>query len=230
MALLFLWEVDHARPWPSTASFSVGVLDGFTKRLALQVAADEELGAWLVPRELQRPLAPGHPDSHHTFWPVQVTRPGPSEPQGWYEDFVARWRAYLATLTAPLGVATSSVEPTTHQGRPEESPLRVTKRRRTTPPERAQPGVSPAAVPLAVCRPAGGHHLGHSVAPAASSQHDKVRQRNDASPPGRPTKRQRDIRAYFGQHLDTAARPAAPEASRPKKDPEHGRARQGPPT
>ena len=105
MALLLLWEVDHAKPWPSTASSQAGRLASFTKRLTQQVNRDEELKEWFNPKELQRPLAPGLPDSHHSFWPVQITRPPTPEPQGWYKDFVSRWKVYLASLTTPLGVS-----------------------------------------------------------------------------------------------------------------------------
>lgn len=105
IALLILWEVDHGQAWPTTAAQRSGALAGFTKRLSQQASRDDELKLWFLPREAQRPLAPGLTDSHQQFWPVRILRPGPSEPQGWYEEFVSRWRAHLATLAAPLGVA-----------------------------------------------------------------------------------------------------------------------------
>ena len=92
MALLLLWEVDHGRAWPSHSSNRSGALAAFTKCLTQQGSLDDELKEWLIPKYSSRPLAPGLPDSHHSFWPVQVLRPPPAEPQGWYEDFVARWR------------------------------------------------------------------------------------------------------------------------------------------
>jgi hypothetical protein len=105
VALLLLWEVDHDQDWPTTASQRSGALAGFTKKLQQQVLQDDELQLWFTPRELQRPLAPGLADSHQLFWPVRVRPPAPAEPQGWYADFITRWKAHIATLAVPLGVA-----------------------------------------------------------------------------------------------------------------------------
>jgi hypothetical protein len=52
---------------------------------------------------LQRPLAPGLADTHHTRWSVRLVPPGPDQPRGWYDAFVSRWRTYLATQAQPTG-------------------------------------------------------------------------------------------------------------------------------
>ena len=110
-ALLLLWEVDHGQDWPTMASQRSGALAGFTKKLQQQVGRDDELKAWFTPRELQRPLAPGLADTHQLFWPVRVRPPAPMEPQGWYTDLTARWRAYISALAVPLGVAVTAAAP-----------------------------------------------------------------------------------------------------------------------
>ena len=99
MALLLLWEVEHGGPFPSAGANRATGLAGFTRRLMRRVAADEELRLWLVTKEVQRPLAPGLPDSHHTRWSLRVCPPPAAEPQGWYTTFTSRWRAYLGSLT-----------------------------------------------------------------------------------------------------------------------------------
>ena len=63
-----------------------------------KINTDDELCAWLTWRMVQKPLAPGLPDTHGTRWSVRITRPSPSEPQGWWDDFTSRWRAYLSSL------------------------------------------------------------------------------------------------------------------------------------
>lgn len=49
------------------------------------------------------PLAPGLAPSHHRRWSVRVMAPAAADPQGWYTDFVARWRAYTEALVCPPG-------------------------------------------------------------------------------------------------------------------------------
>jgi hypothetical protein len=103
MALLILWEVNHGRPFPSGAESDTPAarLASFCRRLRVRVAKDDELRVWLVVKEMQFPLAPGLPASHQLRWSVRVERPGPAEPQEWYETFSARWRTYLAGLLTP---------------------------------------------------------------------------------------------------------------------------------
>ena len=106
--LLLLWEVDHAQSWPTTASSRSDALAGFTKKLQKQAQRDDLLKLWFTPKEMQRPLALGLAETHQLFWPVRVRPPAPTEPRGWYEDFVTRWKAYIATFAVPLGVAATS--------------------------------------------------------------------------------------------------------------------------
>ena len=49
------------------------------------------------------PLCPGVAPSYHRWWSVRVVAPAAGEPQGWYTEFVQRWRAYLELLAQPRG-------------------------------------------------------------------------------------------------------------------------------
>ena len=49
------------------------------------------------------PLATGLAPTHHRRWGVRLRPPRPDEPRGWYDDFLARWTAYLETLVCPPG-------------------------------------------------------------------------------------------------------------------------------
>ena len=103
MALLLLWEVDHDQPFPTKGTDDLtAALGSFTKRLALRAAKDPRL-AWLKSEDMAMPLAPGLAPSHHRRWSVRVMAPAAAEPQGWYTDFVARWRAYTEALVCPPG-------------------------------------------------------------------------------------------------------------------------------
>jgi ribonuclease HI len=103
MALLILWEVDHQQSFPSEGGAGLtAALVGFTRRLLERVARDPRL-EWLESADMAVPLGPGLAPTHHRRWAVRVTAPAQAEPQGWYEDFVQRWRAYLETLVCPPG-------------------------------------------------------------------------------------------------------------------------------
>ena len=103
MALLILWEVDHQKTFPTTGSTGVtAALVSFTKRLQLRVAQDPRL-SWLTAEDMAAPLAPGLAPTHHKRWSVRVMAPRAEEPQEWYTDFVARWRAYTEALVCPPG-------------------------------------------------------------------------------------------------------------------------------
>ena len=103
MALLLLWEVDHQKTFPTKGSEGVtAALGSFTKRLQLRVAKDPRL-SWLTAEDMAAPLAPGLAPTHHKRWSVRVMAPPADEPQGWYTDFVARWRAYTEALVCPPG-------------------------------------------------------------------------------------------------------------------------------
>ena len=110
MALLVLWEVDHdvAFPTQGDGSDRAAVLTGFTRRLQARVKKDDVLSAWLTWKVVQAPLSPGLEDSHHCRWSVRVRPPRLDEPQGWYVEFTARWRAFLANLTTPRQRPSSS--------------------------------------------------------------------------------------------------------------------------
>ena len=103
MALLLLWEVDHNQPFPTQGTEDLtAALGSFTKRLTSRAAKDPRL-AWLKSEDMATPLAPGLAPSHHRRWSVRVMAPAAAEPQGWYTDFVARWRAYTEALVCPPG-------------------------------------------------------------------------------------------------------------------------------
>ena len=103
IALLLLWEVDHQRAFPTQGTEGLSaILTGFSKRLQQQVAKDPRL-AWLTSEDLNLPLAPGLAPTHHKRWSVRVLAPAATEPQGWYDDFVARWRAYTEALVCAPG-------------------------------------------------------------------------------------------------------------------------------
>ena len=186
-ALLLLWEVDHGQDWPTMASQRSGALAGFTKKLQQQVGRDDELKAWFTPRELQRPLAPGLADTHQLFWPVRVRPPAPMEPQGWYTDFTARWRAYISALAVPLGVAVTAAAP------PASNARRV--RRRLT-------GTTSTTVSPSVADDVGVS----STTPSASAASSGVRARSaDSGVGAQAPKRQRTMLSW----LHSSTRPGA---------------------
>ena len=103
MALLLLWEVGHQRTFPSQGSEGLSAtLSSFTKRLQARVAKDPRL-AWLQSEVMAMPLSAGLAPTYHKRWSVRVLAPAPGEPRGWYDDFLARWRAYTETLVCPPG-------------------------------------------------------------------------------------------------------------------------------
>ena len=105
MALLMLWEVDHQQAYPSHGGEGLsGALVGFSKRLQERIARDSELSQWLVWKDSHGRLTDGVAPSHHRRWSVRIVAPGDGEPRGWYEEFLARWRAYMEVLAQPPGV------------------------------------------------------------------------------------------------------------------------------
>jgi hypothetical protein len=192
MALLLLWEVDHAQPFPTMgdATDRAAVLTGFTRRLQARIAADDELSQWLLCRDLQQPLAPGLADTHHRRWSVRICRPKAGEPQGWYDDFVSRWRSYLATQARP------HVQPQAASASPDPS---------DTPSSSAMalPGATPAPKRRArQHKPPAVQHTPRAPAAeasAASGTPQPATQPRPARPGGAtpPVSRQRDMRTWL---------------------------------
>ena len=242
MALLLLWEVEHGCSFPTQGDGSdrPAVLEGFTKRLISRVAADPELSQWLTHRSLQQPLSPGLADTHHVRWSLRICRPPPAEPQGWYDEFVSRWRAYLVTQTNPSqephGTSPITVdspnsapqEPPPHR-RPRQEPLKATRRvrQRVTVPAALQPQNPAPATEL----------MGHA---GSAGEKRQLSPPWGEAPPDRPVKRKRDLRSWFqprssmpptrNNSLEDHPPPSPPEVIPPTVHPEHGRASQGPPT
>jgi hypothetical protein len=92
-------------PGGGGGSSRAAVLLSFTRRLKRRVAADTALNACMEALELQQ------------FWhlasPKRITRGGHCGCNrrvliilaGWYDEFILRWWAYLATQDHPVGVA-----------------------------------------------------------------------------------------------------------------------------
>ena len=188
MAHLLLWEVDRGRPFPAgVAGESVAArLASFSRRLRARVAQDDELSAWLQVREMQFPLAPGLPASHQLRWSVRVRRPELGEATGWYDDFVTRWRAYLASLlpaSQRMQPAAALVE------------RRPRKRQRAAPPSPDSVDLSMIA-DVAAAVPVQQATGGAAVGPAGRRQ--RVRARSPAVVPGPGSKRPRmDLRGWL---------------------------------
>ena len=242
LALLLLWEVDHGRTYPRQGGAEpAAVLMGFSRRLARRVQEDKELSQWLVSRYMQRPLAPGLPTSHHTRWSLRVVQPPPSEPQGWYEDFVQRWRHLLEAqmVTPALEADPHSVDPTGstgvaprqrgHRAGTSSDPTSAPKRRRThtLPPPASALGQQPSSAAPASTEPTPPPLPAMTPAPPAGAARSAATRRprppegpqQDSAPT--PRKRQATMLRWL--------QPAAPDPPPPPLKP-HGRASQGPPT
>ena len=228
MALLLLWEVDHERSFPSQGCSShAGVLLRFTRKLQSQVQKDDELKDWLVSRSVQRPLAPGLPDTHTTHWSIRILKPPPSDPQGWWLEFTTRWRSYLASLlpsadsatTASVPSSSSSLlpvresvgapetVPSSHPPAPEQvssssSAVPTGARRRTRPASpgdarRTRPRVATDSTPT-VAVPSPAPLTLTAEAITPQTTHARRRPRSTTpGSPGRPAKRQCDLRSWL---------------------------------
>jgi hypothetical protein len=239
MALLILWEVDHGMPFPTMAAGGLSdTLMGFTRRLLAQVRADEELGAWLVSREMQLPLAPGLVATHHTRWSLRVVAPPPGAARVWYDAFTERWRAYLATQL-PVVVQGGDEAGSSAASAPAatEAPA-VTPRRPREPSPPGQPTASAAkrrrAIParrVLANNPGPEAPTGPPQPVAAPAPHQPARRRAcDTSPPAEsadppPKRRQGDLRDFLRPRPPAEAAPPPPPPRTP-----HGRAAEGPPT
>ena len=163
MALLLLWEIDHGRLFPAGTEVDnrSATLSSFCRRLRRRVAEDDELQAWLQVKEMQGQLAPGVPERHHLRWSVRVKPPQAGEPREWYDEFVTRWRAYLASvLEAPT------------RGRPAGGDGPAAKKRRTAPPTGRATTVAPASETVPAARAAAtDRSRARPRSPSAAAQH-----------------------------------------------------------
>ena len=206
MALLMLWEVDHGRPFPRQGGDSTSAqLLGFTRRLQARVQEDAELRAWLTCKYMQRPLAPGLPAAHHSRWSVRIVKPAPTEPQGWYDEFLRRWRQHLEEL------AGAGMQPTVLQSVAVGTPLGAD----------VASSSSDTVVPPPVVmreRPPGGAR--QRTLPSRRTHNDPM----DKDPPGkRPHKRRQSSPAKTAPS-DDAASPPQLEVPMSKAHPVHSQA------
>ena len=91
VALLLLWEADHAQLYPSQAVELVGRMSTFTKRLKEAAEADTELSQWFTCKKMHMQLAPGVPSTVYLRWAVQID-PAVGEP------FLGSWKSHLLSL------------------------------------------------------------------------------------------------------------------------------------
>ena len=261
MALLILWEVDHQQPYPGHGGEGLsGALAGFTRRLQERVAHDSELQEWLECKYMQVPLSAGLAPSHHHRWSVRVCAPPSDEPQGWYTEFVSRWRAYLEILAQPRGSRPTTAvpsgqvarihpvgKPTTTTGpQPQQSTVSVRdgrKRPREDPttalPTNRSGDPTAASSSSAVIRQAS-HAQQHqhlldkdqaAAPPQKRLRKPQTRKRPRTSSPTAPTAtRQCSIRQWALPVPPQSAVEDVPTMGSRSLQPRHGRAVEGPPT
>ena len=161
MALLLLWEIDHGRLFPAGTEVNnrSASPSSFCRRLRRQVAEDDDLQAAGV--EDAGAASPGVPERHHLRWSVRVKPPQAGEPREWYDEFVTRWRAYLASvLEAPT------------RGRPAGGDGPAAKKRRTAPPTGRATTVAPASETVPAARAAAtDRSRARPRSPSAAAQH-----------------------------------------------------------
>ena len=203
MALLILWEVDHQQTFPTQGAEGLtSALVGFTRRLQLRASQDPRL-AWLKSEDMALPLAPGLAPTHHKRWSVRVMAPTAEEPQGWYTDFVARWRAYTEALVCPPG------------SRP-MSEVTEDLLKRVRPELRQEPGEIMEAAEAASSSAAGALIASESSSSTAVNQCREHRQRLQAIAPPRSPARTRGPttpRTRRSQRVDAGA-PLEPALTR----------------
>ena len=237
MALLLLWETDHGMPFPAGGGAGpTAILIGFSRRLQRRVAEDPHLASWLVSKDMQVPLAPGLPDTHHSRWSVQIRAPGADEPRVWYDTFLEKWRSFLASLARPSGVGEMPVR-AAKPAPPSSSAMLEPSSPCTTPPL-----ASPS--PTLVDRPANVRSAPEDSAAAAGCKRRRItpahrpavqRPREepaDFTGAARPAKRQRDLRAWLtpASSSSSSSTPTSGGRGVAMADSGHGRATMGPPT
>ena len=243
MALLLLWEVDHQCPWPSQAVTEdrSNILTGFTRRLKRRVADDPTLSAWLRLEDAQRPLVPGLADTHHGRWTLRVRPPPTEEPQGWWDEFTRRWKAFLATQQhhLPPPPAPSPSPPPSDQG---ADPAPVVSRAAAPRRSRSMTGQSSARKRPRPPHPelladASPSVLPQSTEPTPPPCIRTPRRPLSPSAPAPARKKQATLLAWVASSSTSVAGAPAPRASPtaqldppPQRSPAHGRAAEGPPT
>ena len=261
MALLLLWEVNHGVPFPTQGAGDdrAAVLTGFTKRLRAQVKKHDELSQWLECKDVQQPLSPGLRDSHHFRWSVRIRRPPAGEPQGWYAEFIVRWRTYLATqvhqLQRPRPIPTADGEISTSSPGPvappsilalatpatqcshREASVPASASAPPTPPPAASPPVAHSAPPPRA-KSTRQRRLVRTEPPSTVFASEGATQHGSrAGPPAPgpavpPARRQPDLRQWMRPRPSMVPVPdpmPAAPVPPPPRAP-HGRAAQGPPT
>ena len=129
VALLFLWEVDHGKPYPSRAVDLIGRLSSFTKALKDAVSVDTELSAWLTCRMMRMQLSMGLPCSSVTRWAVCI-----DSVVG--EPFLSTWKYQLVELVCQHQSVASAADPGPPRKRPK---LEIKSRPRKLPREGLAP-------------------------------------------------------------------------------------------
>ena len=239
VALLLLWEVDHRQPYPSGGGDGLsGALLGFSKRLQDRVLKDADLCGWLVWKDMAVPLCAGLAPSHHRRWAVRLMAPGRDEPQGWYRDFLSRWKAYLETMARPRGSRPTTGVTVAQAALIQPQPLLDTMDEATS--EEAVALLSGSAqqdsgaVPLEedeVAPPAKRRRPSAAARvprqPAPSSKRSAPAPTADGAPPQR---KQRTLTTWVSNRTDIdRPLPPTPDSHSPLPR-QHGRAAAGPPT
>ena len=99
IALLILWEIDHACEYPSLAVELVGRVATLTRRLNEAVAADTELSSWMTSKCTRIQLSPGLAPTAHQRWAIKID-PAVGEP------FLGKWKEHLLSLVQHQQVVT----------------------------------------------------------------------------------------------------------------------------
>ena len=140
-----------------------------------QAERDDELRVWSQAKESHAAVQAGARGTRQLRWSLKVVRPDAGDPEGFYDEFVTRWRDYVASRMTPgataaavfrtRGRSPASAETT-------EAPPR--QRQRADPPERP---------PVPEDEPSPPRRRGRS--PAA------------AEPAGEPKRRRSDLRGWL---------------------------------
>ena len=198
---------------------------------------DAELSQWLVWKDMAVPLCAGLAPSHHRRWAVRLAAPGPDEPQGWYEDFITRWRAYLETLARPRGSRPTAEVPLLHAARIRPRLLLEATAEAPTVEDFATPVVGAAAGSgTTVCTevdvmPAAKRPRRPAAALAAGRAPARKRSAPPSSAGATPApRRQRTLTTWIGRRVEDSDTMPAEEVLHQPLPRQHGRAAESPPT